>query len=150
MKLVVPALFDASYLDSLAGLPIAHLYGASARDSGLRANNELPAAPDDALADFVAAARTRGLDFFYCLNVSCLGNREFTAEGQRWIVERLGFAADIGCEGVVLSNPYLVAFAKKRFPGLRVAVSSANGIDSVDKVAYFAADGADHVYLPEY
>ena len=150
MPLVVPALYETSYLDEMADLPIAHLYGASARDSGLRANNELPAAPDDALAAFVAAARARGLDFFYCLNVSCLGNREFTAEGQRWIVERLGFIVDAGCRGVVLSNPYLVAFAKKRFPALEVAVSSANGIDSPDKVAYCAADGADLIYLPEY
>lgn len=32
--------------------------------------------------------------------------------------------------GVCVSNPYLVAFAKKRSPKLEVAVSSANGIDS--------------------
>jgi collagenase-like PrtC family protease len=84
------------------------------------------------------------------LNASCLGNHEFTAEGQRWLVERFGWIEDVGCDGVCVSNPYLVAFAKKRFPRLKVAVSSANGIDSPDKVAYCAADGADVVYLPEY
>lgn len=150
MKLVVPAVYDEGFLESMAGLPIAHFYGASAGDSGLRAQNELPALVDDALADYVAEARSLGFGFFYTLNASCLGNHEFTAEGQRWLVERLGWIGDVGCEGVCLSNPYLVAFSKKRFPALKVAVSSANGIDSVDKALYCDADGADLVYLPEY
>ncbi len=150
MKLVVPAVFDEDFLDSFAGFPIGHLYGAAATDAGLRANGELPQIAEDALAAYVARARVLGFGFFYALNAACLGNREFTADGQRWLVERLGWIAEIGCQGVVLANPYLVAFAKKRFPALEVAVSSATGVDSVDKVAYFAADGADLVYLPEY
>jgi collagenase-like PrtC family protease len=150
MRLVVPAVYEADFLAGMAGLPIAHYYGASSRDSGLRAQSDLPAATDDGLADYVARAHAQGQAFFYCLNVACLGNREFTADGQRWLVERLGTITDIGCDGVVLSNPYLVAFAKRRFPALTVAVSSANGIDSVDKLLYLQAQGADAVYLPEY
>ena len=150
MKLVVPAVYEESFLHSMAGLPIAHYYGATATDSGLRANTELPSISDDALAGYVEKAKRQGHDFFYCLNVACLGNREFTAEGQRWLVERLGWIADVGCRGVVLSNPYLVAFSKRRFPALEVAVSSANGIDGIDKVLYFESHGVDLVYLPEY
>ena len=150
MKLVVPAIYEDDFLDSMAGLPIAHYYGATATDAGLRANAELPPISDDALAAYVAKAKDQGHGFFYCLNVACLGNREFTADGQRWLVERLGSIAETGCQGVVLSNPYLIAFAKKRFPRLEVAVSSANGIDSVDKVLYFQQQGAEVVYLPEY
>ena len=150
MKLIVPAVYEEGFVQGMAPLPIAHYYGASAADAGLRANGELPAAADDAVAAYVAGAHAQGQQFFYCLNVACLGNREFTAEGQRWLVERLGWIADVGCDGVVLSNPYLVAFAKRRFSELAVAVSSANGIDSVDKALYFQAEGADLVYLPEY
>ncbi|HUE37853.1 MAG TPA: U32 family peptidase [Candidatus Binatia bacterium] len=150
MKLVVPAVYEESYLAAMAPLPISHYYGASAADAGLRANSDLPSIADDALAAYVSKIHAQDQRFFYCLNVACLGNREFTAEGQRWLVERLGWMSEIGCDGVVLSNPYLVAFAKKRFPSLLVAVSSANGIDSVDKVLYFQAQGVDVVYLPEY
>jgi collagenase-like PrtC family protease len=150
MRLVVPAVYSADFLDAMADMPIAHYYGATAADAGLRANGDLPSISDDALADYVAKAKRQDQDFFYCLNVACLGNREFTAEGQRWLVERLGWISEAGCAGVVLSNPYLVAFAKKRFPKLAVAVSSANGIDSVDKVLYFQSAGVDAVYLPEY
>src|SRR6266436_1210824 len=108
MKLVAPAVFDESFLDAMADLPIAHFYGATTSDSGLRANTELPSITDDALAGYIEKAKRQGQDFFYCLNVACLGNREFTAEGQRWLVERLGWIGDVGCCGVILSNPYLV------------------------------------------
>ena len=150
MKLIVPAVYEDGFLAGMAELPIAHYYGATLTDAGLRANGELPAVTDDAFAAYVAEAHSLGHEFFYCLNVACLGNREFTAEGQRWLVERLGWIGDVGCDGVVLSNPYLIAFAKRRFGQLAVAVSSANGIDSVDKALYFQAEGADLVYLPEY
>ncbi|MEA2627221.1 MAG: hypothetical protein QOD06_3266, partial [Candidatus Binatota bacterium] len=150
MKLVIPAVYEDDFVDAVAELPIAHLYGASGGDSGLRANDALPQIADDALAEYVAQARNRGLGFFYALNASCFGNGEFTAEGQRWLVERLGWISDVGCDGVCLSNPYLIAFAKKRFPTLRVAVSAATAADSVDKILYLEADGADVIYLPEY
>ena len=150
MKLVVPAVYENDFLGAMAGLPITHLYGATGGDAGLRANDSLPHLSDDALADYVADARAAGIGFFYCLNVACLGNREFTAEGQRWLVERLGWIQDVGCAGVCLSNPYLIAFSKRRFPKLEIAVSAATAADSVDKIAYFEADGADVIYLPEY
>jgi collagenase-like PrtC family protease len=150
MQLVAPAIMEPDFLDALAGLPIAHLYGASAGDVGLRANRWLPQPNEEVVVASVARARQLGFPFYYCLNVACLGNREFTAEGQRWLVERLGWLADTGCEGVVLSNPYLIAFAKKRFPQLRVAVSTAAAIDSVDKAAFFERQGAEVLYLPEY
>jgi collagenase-like PrtC family protease len=150
MKLVVPAVFDEGFLDAMAPLPIAHLYGAAGGDVGLRANQWLPQPKLDELAEYVAGARRRNVEFFYCLNVACLGNREFTADGQRWLVERLGALDDLGVGGIVLSNPYLVAFAHKRFPRLRIAVSTAAAIDSVDKAQFFERQGASVLYLPEF
>ncbi len=150
MKLVVPAVFQRDFLDNAAAFPIDHLYGAMGGDVGLRAQQWLPQPKADELADYVECARARNVAFFYCLNVACLGNREFTADGQRWLVERLGWLDDLGVEGVVLSNPYLIAFAHKRFPRLRIAVSTAAAIDSVDKAQFFEDQGASVLYLPEY
>ncbi len=150
MKLVIPAVFDTGFLDTVAEHPISHLYGSVAGDAGLRANRWLPQPKADQIADYVDYARRKGIEFFYCLNVACLGNREFTSEGQRWLVERLGWLEDIGVAGVVLSNPYLVAFAHRRFPRLKLAVSTAAAIDSVDKAQFFEGQGADSLYLPEY
>jgi len=150
MKLVVPAIFEDSYLDALAPVPVSHLYGAVGGDVGLRANQWLPQPKQDQFATYIEAARAKDIEFFYCLNVACLGNREYTADGQRWLVERLGWLDDMGVAGVVLSNPYLIAFAHKRFPSLQIAVSTSNAIDSVDKAEFYESQGASVLYLPEY
>lgn len=150
MKLVVPAVFEDGFLDSISSLPVGHLYGAMGGDVGLRPTRWLPQPKSDELAAYVASARANGIPFFYCLNVACLGNREFTADGQRWLVERLGWIEELGCVGVVLGNPYFVAFAHKRFPRLQIAVSTAAAIDSVDKALFFEHQGASVLYLPEF
>ena len=150
MKLIVPAVFQLDFLESVAPLPIDHLYGALGGDVGLRAQQWLAQPKAEELAAYVERAHEKGLAYFYCLNVACLGNREFTADGQRWLVEHLGWLEELGVDGVVLSNPYLIAFAHKRFPKLRIAVSTAAAIDSVDKAQFFEGQGASVLYLPEF
>jgi collagenase-like PrtC family protease len=150
MKLIVPAVFQLDFLDAIASYPIDHLYGAMGGDVGLRAQNWLAQPKADELADYIQAARTRGIAFYYCLNVACLGNREYTAEGQRWLVEHLGWLDDLRVDGVVLSNPYVIAFAHRRFPRLKIAASTALGIDSIDKARFFEEQGASVLYLPEF
>jgi collagenase-like PrtC family protease len=150
MELVVPAVMDETFLEDLADVPITHLYGSLPDDPSLRESGWLPWTDPDALAGYVARAAAGGRGFFYALNAGCMANEEFSAEGQRWLVERLGWLVDIGAQGVVLANPYLVAFAKARFPRLQVAVSTAACVDSVDKAQFYEGRGADVLYLPEY
>ena len=150
VQLVVPAVLDETFLEDLSDIPISHLYGSLPHDPSLRESGWLPATDPEFLGRYIDRAAAGGRGFFYALNAACLGNDEFTSDGQRWLVERLGWLVDIGASGVVLGNPYLVAFAKARFPELQVAVSTAAGIDSVDKAEFFEGRGADILYLPEY
>jgi collagenase-like PrtC family protease len=150
MELIVPAAYTDGFLEAMAALPVGHLYGALPRDPSLRSGDWLPDTSRHGLERYVEEAAARGMPFYYALNVACLGNREFSAEGQRWLVEQLGWLSDAGVEGVVLANPYLIAFARARFPRLRVAVSTAAAIDSVDKACFYEDRGADLLYLPEY
>lgn len=150
MKLIVPAMLDLDFPAAVSDLPIQHLYGALPFDPGLRAGGWLPQASPDDVAAYVERAAEHGMEFYYALNVACLGNDEFTAGGQRWLVERLGWLRDAGVHGVVLANPYLVAFVKSRFPDFHVAVSTAACIDSVDKARFYESRGADLLYIPEY
>jgi len=138
------------FLATAGGLPVGHLYGALPHDPGLRSGKDLPGSTHESLVAYVEEARRRGIPFYHALNAACLGNREFSAEGQRWLVEQLGSLVDAGVEGVVLANPYLIAFAAARFPELRVAVSTAAAIDSVDKALFYEDRGAELLYLPEY
>ncbi|HEY3239986.1 MAG TPA: hypothetical protein VGL92_10510, partial [Acidimicrobiia bacterium] len=102
MQLVVPAVMDETFLEDLADVPIAHLYGSLPDDPSLRESGWLPCTDPDALAGYVARAGAGGRGFFYALNAGCLANEEFTSEGQRWLVERMGWLVDIGAQGVVL------------------------------------------------
>lgn len=150
MELIVPAIFEDGFVEALDGVPLDHLYGSLPGDPSLRAGGWLPDPDEGELARHLAAAATRGADFYYAFNVACLGNEEFTADGQRWLTERLGWLVDAGVHGVVLANPYLVAYVKARFPDLQVAISTAACVDSVDKALFYERRGADLVYLPEY
>jgi hypothetical protein len=65
MKLVIPAVFDRGFLDTVAAHPVSHLYGSVAGDAGLRANRWLPQPKADQIADYVDYARRKGVEFFY-------------------------------------------------------------------------------------
>ncbi len=150
MKLVVPTTFEPPFLEALAGYPVGSLYGSLSEEPGARAKKWLPAAGAEEVEEHIAQARALGIGFYYTLNNSCGGNREFTAEGQKWLIERLGWLADVGAEGVVATNPYVIEMVKRRYPELRVSLSSIVNLDSVDKALFYQELGVDAIYLAEY
>ncbi len=79
VQLVVPAVFDETFLDAVADVPITHLYGSLPDDPSLRESGWLPKTDPDGLARYVARAGEQGRGFFYALNAGCLGNAEFTS-----------------------------------------------------------------------
>lgn len=150
MKLVVPTTFEPGFVDALAGYPVGRVYGSLVEEPGARAMKWLPAVKEGELAEHIAQCRGRGIGFVYTLNASCGGNREFTAEGQKWLAERLGWLTDAGAEGVVATNPYVIEMVKRRYPGLRVSLSSLVRVDTVDQALFYDRLGVDAIYLPEY
>jgi len=150
VTLVVPTTFEAEFLEKLSGFPVSALYGSLSEEPGGRAKKWLPAAGAEQIAEHIDQARARGIDFFYTLNGSCGANREFTAEGQKWLAERLGWLVEVGAAGVVATNPSVIEMVKRRYPELRVTVSSIVNIDSVDKALFYQQLGVDTIYLPEY
>lgn len=150
MKLVVPTTFEESFIEALAEQPVGSVYGSLSEEPGARAKKWLPTVGEEELEDHIAQCRARGIGFVYVMNASCNGNREFTGEGQRWLAERLGWLVDVGAEGIVTTNPYIIEMAKRRYPELRVTVSSLVNLDSVDKALFYESLGADALYLPEY
>ncbi|HXG52758.1 MAG TPA: U32 family peptidase [candidate division Zixibacteria bacterium] len=148
--LVVPTTFETELLDGLAGIPVSAIYGSLPEEHGARAKKWLPAADLVGVEEHIAQARARGIGFYYTLNSSCGANREFTAEGQKWLAQRLGWLADCGAEGVVATNPYVIEMVKRRYPELRVSLSSIVNVDSVDKALFYEDLGVDSIYLAEY
>lgn len=150
MKLVVPTTFEPEFLQALADYPVGWVYGSLSEEPGARAKKWLPTVGEEQLEDHVAQCRSKGIGFLYTMNGSCNGNHEFTGEGQRWLAERLGWLVDVGAEGIVATNPYIIEMVKRRYPQLRVSLSSLVRIDSVDQARFYESLGVDSIYLPEY
>lgn len=148
--LIVPTTFEAEFLAQLAPYPIRAMYGSLPEEHGARAKKWLPVAALEEVEEHIARARAAGIDFYYTMNNSCGGNREFTAEGQRWLIQRLGWLEDVGAAGIVATNPYVIEVAKRRQPHLRVSLSSIVNVDSVDKALFYQNLGVDAIYLAEY
>jgi collagenase-like PrtC family protease len=150
VKLVVPTTFELEFLESLTDYPVYSVYGSLSGEPGARAKRWLPSAGEREVAEHVAQCRSRGIGFVYTMNAACSGGYEFTAEGQKWLAERLGWLVDVGAEGVVTANPYVIEMIKRRHPELRVIVSSLVHLDSVDQALFYENLGVDAIYLPEY
>jgi collagenase-like PrtC family protease len=150
VKLVVPTDFEPAFLQSLSAYPVGWVYGSLSDEPGARAKKWLPTVREEQVENHIAQCRSRGIGFLYTMNGSCGLNREFTAEGQRWLAERLGWLVDVGAEGVVATNPYVIEMVKRRYPQLRVSLSSLVRIDSVDQARFYESLGVDSIYLPDY
>lgn len=150
MRLIVPTTFEKDFLDTFSDRTVGWVYGSLPDEPGARAKRWLPAVEETELEDHIAQCRTKGIGFLYVMNGSCGGNREFTAQGQRWLAERLGWLADVGAEGVVVTNPYVIEMVKRRYPELRVSLSSIVNLDSLDRALFYERLGVDTIYLPEY
>lgn len=150
MKLVVPTDFEPDFLQSLSAYPVGWVYGSLSGEPGARAKKWLPTVREEQVENHIAQCRSRGIGFLYTMNGSCGRNREFTAEGQKWLAERLGWLVDVGAEGIVTTNPYIIEMVKRRYPELRVSVSSLVNLDSVDKALFYEDLGVDAIYLPEF
>lgn len=150
MKLLAPTTFQPSLLLDLPQYSVESLYGALSGEPGARAKQWLPSVGEEAAAAHIEQARAAGMGFVYTINASCTANREFTAQGQRWLAERLGWLVEVAAEAVVCTNPYLIEMVKNRYPELKANVSTIAGVDSVGKALFYENLGVDAIYLPEY
>ncbi len=149
MKFSVPTNWEEDLIPKLKKGDIDELYGSLARDiiGGGRASFLLPQISKRKAASHINQAHRSGLKFNYILNATCLGNREWTINWQRHLAVLLDWLTDIGVDRVTISIPYLLELIKKRYPKLKVCVSTQAGVDSVSRAKYWEELGADKITL---
>jgi collagenase-like PrtC family protease len=81
------------------------------------------------------------------LNGTCLGNKEWTIRGQRSVSGLLDWISELGVESVTVSLPYLLQLIKKRYPHLKVYVSTQACVSSLQEAEYWQDLGADRITL---
>ncbi len=149
MKLVVPTNWRNDLLEKLDKGKIDVIYGKLDRDfvGGGRPSCNFLEVSRRRAKEHVDEIHKNGLRFYYLLNASCLGNREFTRGGQKEIYKLLDWLSDIKVDGVVITMPYLLQLIKKQYPHFEISVSCFAQINSVEKAKYWEDLGASVITL---
>lgn len=151
MRLSVPCNFDEGLLDQLRGYPVYEIYGKVTADyaGGGRPSFYLPQANRKTVERFVRRAHAQGIAFNYLMNASCMGNAEYTREGNREIRSTLDWVESIGVDSVTVGQIYLLQLIKRCYPRLKVRISAHRFTDSVRKARFWEDHGADCIVLNE-
>jgi collagenase-like PrtC family protease len=139
--------WDLKFVDEIVknGYPVVDLYASLPHSTigGGRPSVILPGATKESIVDQVGKIHDAGIQFTYTLNAPCMGGQEFLPETHRHMLDELQFIQDAGCDGVVVSIPYIVELIREQFPKLKVRVSTIAKINSVNKAMYYEGMGAN-------
>jgi collagenase-like PrtC family protease len=149
MNLVVGTNWDNKLLDNLQDYPVHSVYAKLDSDifGGGRPGYLLPKISRKDAEKHISIAQSKGIEFNYLLNSSCLGNIEFTKKFNKEIIEHLEWLCEIGTSYVTLAIPYFIELIKKKFPQLKVNVSSLAHVNSIQRAKFYEDLGADMITL---
>lgn len=149
MKFSVPTNWQDDLIPALNKKEIEEVYGKLALDfiGGGRPPHALPQISKRKVSGYIREIHRYGLKFNYLLNSLCLNNKEFTIRGQRKIQKLLDWLIEINVDAVTVSIPYLLQLIKKRYPSLKVSISSQVNISAIKRAKYWQDLGADEITL---
>ena len=152
MKLSVAANYDFDLVSTLAGFPVAEVYGkfpADAVGGGRPSYMGTPLTKGN-LAAYVSILNKHGIAFNYLLNSSCLGNREWDRRWQKRLMRLLESLVSMGIWRLTVSTPYLLERAKTAFPELYVKIGIYAQIDTPRRARFWRDLGADALTLESF
>jgi len=149
MQLSIPANWKISLLPEVKKPLVKELYGKLSKDfvGGGRSSLTVPEISKERARKYVREVKKCGLEFNYLLNAACLDNREFTRYGQKRIHSLLDWVVSIGADSVTIAIPYLLQLIKKKYPRLKVYVSTMAQVSSVERARMWEDLGADRITL---
>nr|WP_148217882.1 peptidase U32 family protein [Methanothermus fervidus] len=101
----------------------------------------------DDIKEQVNYAHKHGIKFNLVLNSSCFGGKHLTFEGYKILARYIKKLEEIGVDGVIVSDPYLVELVSKETKNIEVCVSCIAHIDSPEKAKFFEKLGASEITL---
>jgi collagenase-like PrtC family protease len=152
MKLRVGANWDLSLLDAVKGTSVDGLFGKLPFDvvGGARPGFVLPQVSREDVRSYIAACHEKGLEFSYLLNASCLGNLQYSRKGYGQLIQLLEWIDEAGSDSVTIGIPYLIDLVRKRFPRLKVKVSTTARVNTVRKALQYEDMGVEEIIVDEH
>ena len=160
MKLFsVPADFRTSTIDQFADLnarrqdaAIAETYGSVTYGGFAGSGRPMSLLPDlglSQLEEYVRYAASRGIDFNYTLNASCVGNSELTRRGLRRAEAFLSRLWSMGIRHLTVSTPTLMSIIADLGYPFSVKASTICQINSPYKAEHYRDLGFDRIVIDE-
>jgi collagenase-like PrtC family protease len=152
MKLRVGSNWDLSLPEALKGTSVDALFGKLPFDvvGGARPGFVLPQVNRDDVKRFIRACHENGLEFSYLLNAPCIGNLQYSKKGYGQLIELLEWIDQSGADAVTLGIPYLIDLVRKRFPRLKVKVSTTARVNTVRKALQYEEMGVEEIIIDEH
>ena len=152
MKLRVGSNWDFGLIDALQGTSVDALFGKLPFDivGGARPGFVLPQINRDYVKKYIAACHEKGLEFSYLLNAPCLGNLQYSRKGYGQLIELLEWIDESGADAVTLGIPYLIDLVRKRFPRLKIKVSTTARVNTIRKALQYEAMGVEEIIIDEH
>ena len=97
--------------------------------------------------DYIKRIHAIGIGFNYLLNSTCLNNLEWQRPGNKRLLRLVDWLAENNVDSVTVAIPYLLEVVKKRCPHIKVTVSTAGRVDSVERAKFWEGLGADRITL---
>ena len=152
MKIRLGSNWDISSLDALKGTSVDALFGKLPFDvvGGARPGFVLPQVDRNYVERYIKACHERGLEFSYLLNAPCLGNLQYSKKGYGQLTELLEWIDQSGADAVTIGLPYLIDLVRKRFPRLKVKVSTTARVNTVRKALQYEDMGVEEIIVDEH
>jgi collagenase-like PrtC family protease len=152
MKIRLGSNWDLSSLDALKGTSVDALFGKLPFDvvGGARPGFVLPQVDRNYVGRYIKACHERGLEFSYLLNAPCLGNLQYSKKGYGQLIELLEWIDQSGADAVTIGLPYLIDLVRKRFPRLKVKVSTTARVNTVRKALQYEDMGVEEIIIDEH
>lgn len=144
----IPCNWDYKLIESLTGHTYS-LYGKLGYDEigGGRPACKLPLPTKNFVEDYIKKVRSKGINFYYLLNSSCLGNKEFTRSGYRSILDLIGWIESTGANYITVAIPFLAELIKSRFPKIKISVSKMAFVSTVQQAKFWEELGVKEITL---
>jgi len=152
LKLLIPTNWQDDLIPKIKKDSVKELYGKLASDfiGGGRPAYLCANPSKEEVRSHIKEVHKHGMEFNYLLNATCMGNKEFTTSGQKKICQLLDWIVGMEVDSVTVATPYLLQLIKKRYPQLKVNVSSFPNINTIERARYWEDLGADRITLDEF
>lgn len=101
------------------------------------------------LKHYIEYSNARGIEFNYAINSPCMGNYEFTQEGNSYIRENLMKLYDVGVRSVTVALPSLIQIIQSLDIDLEIKVSVISQVNTSNKAMQYKKMGIHRIVTDE-